>query len=175
MKDIGLARGTVVVVPHDPQWVTRFNEEKAKLQQAFGNKIIAIEHIGSTSVPSLAAKPLIDMMAVIPQLSDYANYVGRLRQLGYEFMPDRVFGDRVFLPKGPPNNRTYHLSLVEKDSSQWNDAIKFRDYLRTHESERVKYQELKIRLAGLYANNRRAYTDAKNEFIADALIRATDE
>jgi len=169
MADVGLKRGTVQVVPYNPEWAKSFEEEKSKLQKAFSGRLLSIEHVGSTAVPGLAAKPLIDMMAAIPALSQYHEYVEELHKFGYEYMPGRVFDDRVFFPKGPRSKRTHHLNLVEVGSEQWHTTLNFRDYLRDHADKRKEYQELKENLAKLYPNNCEAYTKAKNQFIQDVL------
>jgi GrpB-like predicted nucleotidyltransferase (UPF0157 family) len=165
----GLQRGTVQVVAYRPEWHALFLEEKQRLQTALGSKVYDIEHIGSTAVPGLAAKPLIDMIAAVDDLSVYKELIAPLTTLGYEFMPERVFADRIFFPKGPRENRTHHLSLVVKNSAGWRDPIVFRDYLAEHSETRDAYQKLKQNLAIKYANDRRAYTAAKSAFIQKAL------
>lgn len=168
-RPIGLKRGTVSVVAYQPAWVEAFEKEMQQLQDALGKNVTDIEHIGSTSVPGLAAKPIIDMIAAVGDLSIYKQLAEPLAALGYEFMPKRVFTDRVFFPKGPRENRTHHLSLVVKDSDQWKKTIAFRDYLRTDASARNKYQALKAELAAKYPNDRASYTKAKEQFIEQQL------
>jgi GrpB-like predicted nucleotidyltransferase (UPF0157 family) len=166
MKHIGLKRGAVELFPYNNAWLKLFEVEKQRLLIALNGIISEIEHIGSTAIPSLAAKPLIDIIAAIDSLSDYRNAIKPLQALDYEFMPERVFVDRVFFPKGPRENRTFHLSLVEKNSKQWVDSLLFRDYLRSHVDGREKYQLLKEKLAQHYANDRELYTKGKEEFIS---------
>ena len=106
----GLKRGTVQLQPYDPNWPMGFEKEKQKLLDIFGGKIIAIEHIGSTAVPGLCAKPLIDMIAAIRSFDELKDFIEPLKELGYEYMPERMFNDRKFFPKGPHANRKYHLN-----------------------------------------------------------------
>lgn len=87
------------------------------------------------------------MLVAVDNLSVYKQLIEPLTGLGYEFMPERVFADRVFFPKGPRENRTHHLSLVVKGSEQWQNTIAFRDYLRNNSTTRSKYQALKSELA----------------------------
>lgn len=101
MNSIGLKRGTVRLAPYNPMWQELFEVEKITLLNHVGNYISEIEHIGSTSVPGLSAKPIIDMIAAVKDLSVYTQLIEPLTKLGYEFMPERVFSDRVFFPKGP--------------------------------------------------------------------------
>jgi len=169
MNSIGLKRGTVELSPYDDAWPRLFEAEKQQILVALDGLIFELEHVGSTSVPGLAAKPLIDTIASMRSLSDYTKAIAPLRALGYEFMPERVFKDRVFFPKGPRDNRTFHLSLVKENSEQWIDTLLFRDYLRDHPTERHEYQALKQKLALKFADNRQRYTEAKRGFISSVL------
>jgi GrpB-like predicted nucleotidyltransferase (UPF0157 family) len=168
---IGLKRGTVQIAPYNPAWSALFEAERKRLQAALGDRIGAIEHIGSTSVPGLAAKPLIDMIVEVDDLGMYKELIAPLQELGYEFMPERVFTDRVFFPKGPRSNRTYHLSLVVKGSDSWTRPLHVRDYLRKNAEAREAYQKLKEGLALKYPNDRASYTKAKQDFIESRLQR----
>jgi GrpB-like predicted nucleotidyltransferase (UPF0157 family) len=150
-------------------WPKLFEVEKKRLLLALGEMIIEIEHIGSTSITGMAAKPLIDMMATVNSFADYKSAIEPLKKLGYEYIPERVFTDRVFFPKGPSKNRTYHLSIVEKNSKTWNDALSFRDYIRANKGKREEYLKLKEKLAKLYANDRTLYTKGKEAFIESVL------
>lgn len=164
-ESIGLKRGTVKVVGYSPNWPKEFEAEKQKLIDTFGDKILAIEHIGSTSIPGLAAKPIIDMVAAVKSFDDLPEFVNGLQKLGYEYMPERMFDNRKFFPKGSQENRTHHLNLVlQNDPEQWTKPIAFRDYLRTHETERDEYAKIKTNLAKQYANDRAAYTRLKDNF-----------
>lgn len=165
MSSIGLKRGTVQVVPYNSEWTQLFQKEKARLKAALGDRIHDVEHIGSTSVPGLVAKPIIDMIASVDSLEVYKVLTQPLESLGYEFMPERVFSDRIFFPKGPRENRTHHLSLVLKDSPGWHGPIQFRDYLMANSKAREEYQELKLELANKYPSERASYTKAKETMI----------
>lgn len=168
-EPIGLKRGTVSIVPYQSAWTAAFEKEKEQLLGALGGTVSDIQHIGSTSVPGLAAKPIIDMLAAVDNLSVYKRLIEPLAALGYEFMPERVFTDRVFFPKGPRDNRTHHLSLVVRDSDQWKKTVAFRDYLRNNTPARNKYQALKSELAAKYPNDRASYTKAKEQLIEQLL------
>lgn len=171
-EQIGLKRGTVSIVAYQPAWAEAFEKEKQQLRDAVGDNVTDIEHIGSTSIPGLAAKPIIDIIAAVDSLSVYEQLIEPLTALGYEFMPERVFSDRVFFPKGPRENRTHHLSLAIKDSDQWQKTIAFRDYLRNNATARNKYQALKTELATKYPNDRASYTKAKEQLIEQLLSEA---
>ncbi len=172
---IGLKRGTVSLVDYQPSWTTAFDIEKKQLQDALGSYVSNIEHVGSTSVPGLAAKPIVDMIAAVDDLSVYKRLIEPLTALGYEFMPDRVFPDRVFFPKGPRENRTHHLSLVVKNSEGWTKPILFRDYLRKNAVARTKYQDVKTELAAQFPDDRASYTKAKELVIQEIQKEAENE
>lgn len=168
-KHIGLKRGTVGLVGYDPIWPQLFYEERQRLIQECGSVLLDVEHIGSTAVPGLAAKPLIDMIASVKSLDDYKALIEPLERLGYEYMPERIFSDRVFFPKGPRDNRTHHLSIVVQGSDGWTLPIAFRDYLRSDVGVRKEYQALKYLLASRYPNDRSTYTGGKSDFIRTVL------
>ncbi len=130
-----------------------------------------IEHIGSTAVPNLPAKPVIDMVVSVDDLYVYHKIKDKLIELGYEFMPERVFDDRVFFPKGPKENRTHHLSLVIKNSNGWKQPMMLRDYLVTHPKVLNQYKLLKEQLANKYGDDRASYTSAKADFIQQVLAK----
>lgn len=172
---IGLKKGTVKLSRSQfDEWSAEYEKEKKILLNKIGESVSEFHHIGSTSIPGLAAKPIIDIIGVIDKLDDYKELIKPLEQIGYHFMPDRIFiiNDRVFFPKGPESNRTHHLSLVVKNSQQYKDNLLFRDYLREDEDVRNRYQSLKQGLAKEYADDRAGYTKAKEEFIVKTLESA---
>lgn len=163
---LGLQRGTVEVVAYDPQWAEEFAHERQRLLDALGDRVMAVEHIGSTSVPGLAAKPIIDMALAVKTFDEVERMIQPLGQLGYEYMPERMFADRKFFPKGPHENRTHHLNFVLLDDPvQWTQPLAFRDYLRTHPRERDEYAQLKHNLAAAHGDDRAEYTARKHAFI----------
>lgn len=163
---IGLQRGTVQLQAYHSGWIIEFEQEKQHLLDLFGDKIIAVEHIGSTAIPGLPAKPIIDIIAGIHSFNEFADFIKPLEELGYEYMPQRMFPERKFFPKGPRTHRTHHLNLVMKDDpEQWLAPLLFRDYLREHTQAKNEYAQLKASLAIQYSDNRAAYTAAKHDFI----------
>lgn len=169
--ELGLQRGTVEVVAYDAQWAEEFVREKQRLLDALGERVLAIEHIGSTSVPGLAAKPIIDMIAAVKAFDDVEQLIQPLKELGYEYMPERMFATRKFFPKGPRTSRTHHLNFVlVDDPEQWVQPLAFRDYWRTHTDARDTYAALKQQLAKAHSDDRTAYTAAKTEFIRGILL-----
>lgn len=170
---LGVKRGTVMLVPHDPEWSKLFEQEKQLLVETFGTRIKAVTHIGSTAIPDIPAKPIIDMNVAVESIDDIDDFIQKLPELGYEYIPERRFSDRQFFPKGPAEERTHHLNLVEMTSeTAWENTLLFRDYLREHEEEREAYRSLKEDLAAKYTNNRDEYTESKGAFIQTVLEKA---
>jgi GrpB-like predicted nucleotidyltransferase (UPF0157 family) len=165
----------VTIVDYNPAWPVMFEEEKAHLLNAAGIWIEDIQHVGSTAVPGLAAKPIIDIMIAIYSLSDVQKCVAPIESLGYDYTGEHGLPERHFFRKPPPDSwvgRTHHIHMVLKDSNQWTNQIHFRDYLRSHPEARRDYENLKRELARQFSADRFAYTDAKQEFIFAILRKA---
>lgn len=152
-------------MPYDPSWPTRFEQEKQSLGRALETWITgSIEHIGSTAIPGLAAKPVIDIMAGVEALEASRPAIDAVAHLGYCYFPYRPDSEHWFC-KPSPAFRTHHLHLVPFGSGQWRGAIAFRDYLRSHPAIAAEYEVLKRRLAHEFHRDREAYTQAKHPFI----------
>ena len=168
-------RHPVLVVEYDPQWPTRYAEEEAHILEALTERVVAIEHVGSTAVPGLGAKPIIDIMVAIRRLDLVEECIEPLGRLHYEYLGEYGIPDRHYFRKPPELKsaiRTHHLHMVEFSSDFWERHLLFRDYLRTHPQTAQEYYNLKKALSLRYVSNRAAYTDAKTEFIESAIARA---
>lgn len=130
---------------------------------------MTVEHVGSTSVPGLDAKPILDIVIAVESLRKAAAFAPGLEKLGYIRRPNGDTPSRLFFAKGPEASRTHHLSVTELDSDTWIEQIAFRDYLRASREVRDEYQALKRQLAKLHPNDRPAYTAKKAEFIQQTL------
>ena len=170
--------GTIVVVRYDPQWPDMFVEERARLLNVVGDWVIGVEHIGSTSVPGLAAKPVIDILVGVRALADADAQLHSSRSavLGYEYiqafetvMPFR----RYFRRLTDELKHSHHIHLVEQESEFWERHLLFRDYLRAHPEQAREYEQLKRRLAPQFSDVN-DYAEAKTEFIRAAEARARD-
>lgn len=168
-----VVREDVAIVPYDPAWPRMFAEEKAHLLACFPGGIIRrIEHFGSTAVPGLAAKPIIDMLVEVRSLEETKTRVApALEAQGYDYFWRPSFGDDVppfyafFIKRTPTGSRSHHVHMVEADFDLW-DRLLFRDYLIAHPAVAKEYADLKLRLAREFPNDRVAYTDGKSEFCA---------
>jgi len=155
----------VAVEPYSDEWPRRFAVERNALEEALRPWLAGpIEHIGSTAVPGLAAKPVIDIMAAVESLEASRPALARLAPLGYLYAPYRA-EIMHWLCKPSPEVRTHHLHLVPISSQLWKDRIAFRDRLRSEPALAEAYASLKRDLARMYVNDREAYTDGKQPFI----------
>ncbi|WP_047248610.1 GrpB family protein [Chromobacterium subtsugae] len=161
------------ICAYNPAWPQRFQAERQRMQAALGPLANAsrIEHIGSTAVPGLAAKPVIDIMLGLPKLNDLEPYFPALAAAGFHRQPQRAAAmpDRhdFTQPVLPP--RQAHLHAVALDSDFWRDKLAFRDALRADGHLAEHYADLKRRLARTHGGDRAAYTNAKSGFIASVL------
>jgi len=163
----------VVVVDYDPQWSILYKKEKAEILRVIGDKVVAIEHIGSTAVPGLGAKPIIDIMTAVRHLSDADQCIQPLESIGYEYLPEpeTQIPEWRYFRKGPQKAHR-HLHMVELTSDFWRRVLLFRDYLRSHPRVAREYYDLKKQLATERGLDRKDYTDAKTAFIRSIIARA---
>lgn len=154
---------------HDPAWAPTFEEERRRLLSLLPGTFVAIEHIGSTAVAGLIAKPIVDLLAAVESLGDADALIDRLCENGYttsrEF--NATLTDRIWLMRWHEGHRTHHLHVVVMDSPPWRDRLAFRDALRADPTLARRYAELKRELATAHRNDREAYTVAKAAFVLD--------
>lgn len=165
----------IIVKEYDPRWALAFEQEKAAVLAAAGQWLEAVEHVGSTAVPGLAAKPVIDLLVGIRSLSEAPRTIAALTPLGYEYISDLEFyyPERRYLQRlSGGGEHTHHIHMVQTDTAFWADHILFRDYLRAHPAEVREYAALKRQLAARFRQSREEYTDAKGPFIQAVLERA---
>lgn len=164
----------VVIAAYDPAWPEVFAGEAQAIRQALGDTLVAIEHVGSTAVPGLAAKPIVDIMVGVHSLENAKAAIPELESFGCSYWREDTIPARLYFVKGlPPNGpRSHHIHFVERQSEFWRTHLLFRDYLRTHSEAAQNYAALKRDLALQYRDDREAYTDAKAAFIQAALDKA---
>ncbi len=171
---IGLERGKVRLVPYEPEWARLFEEEARLLLSALGDRALRIEHVGSTAVEGMDAKPLIDLMVGVEDLGAARELAPALERIGYAWRTDRGSPDHLLFVRGSESARTHYLKLSEPGSGYWTDTLLFRDYLRAHPEAAAEYAELKRELAGRYPEDRGAYTAGKERFIERILELARE-
>jgi GrpB-like predicted nucleotidyltransferase (UPF0157 family) len=166
---IGLARGIVRLEKHQTAWSTLFQQEEAALMGVLAGHEAELEHIGSTAIPALDAKPILDMLLGLLHLSDEISIRPLLESLDYLYRGEQGVPGRVLYVKGSETNRTHHLHITQLNSPFWHEHIYFRDALNAHPEIAQAYNTLKHELALQYADDRVAYTAGKNAFIQTIL------
>jgi GrpB-like predicted nucleotidyltransferase (UPF0157 family) len=181
----------IVIADYDPAWVRRFEEERAMIYRACGrDAFVRIEHVGSTAVPGLAAKPIVDMMPGVRSLDAFMAHIPALEAMGYQYVPefekpipelnDPGMPFRRYFRKDIDGERAFHMHTVEVGSEFWRDHLLFRNYLRVHPHEAQAYADLKRKLADTYnatmladnVNVNIGYTDYKTEFVERIKVEA---
>jgi GrpB-like predicted nucleotidyltransferase (UPF0157 family) len=158
---------SIEVVPYDEVWVDGFRAWRDRLREVLAGLPVRVEHVGSTAVPGLAAKPIIDVQVSVPDVEDEDRYVAAIESLGLPLRA-REPGHRYFRPP-PGAARTVQVHVCSAGSSWERDHLLFRDYLRAHADARDAYAALKVELAERYVEDRLAYNEAKTGFILDIL------
>ena len=167
----------VEIVDYDPRWPTLFEEEAKRLRAILDpSLIVGLEHFGSTAIPGLSAKPIIDILIAVRSLTDaQASFVEALRDLEYVYWADNPKTDRMFFVKGMPpfgSRRSHHVHVTEPNGEMW-QRLAFRDYLRAHREEAATYERLKRRLAAEHRRDREAYTEAKCAYVETVMAKAS--
>jgi GrpB-like predicted nucleotidyltransferase (UPF0157 family)/pimeloyl-ACP methyl ester carboxylesterase len=154
----------------DPAWAEAFRAERDEIAQVLGHRALAIEHIGSTAVPGLEAKPVIDILVGVDGMDTGREAAARLCRSGYAWWRDNPEDeDFAYLLRAADGRRLHHVKIAPRGGPRWHDWIAFRDALRRDPRLRDDYAELKRRLAGANRGDREAYTDGKGDFVAAAL------
>src|SRR5262245_38561776 len=166
---------SIIVEPYDPTWPAKFETEKRVLRAVLAPWLAGtIEHIGSTAVPGLPAKPVIDIMGAVRDLSSSKAAIEALMPLRYCYFDYKADVMHWFC-KPSDLERTHHLHLVPFGSQLWHERLALRDCLRRDEKTRREYSELKMILAAEFRDDREAYTEAKTEFIQSVLRRVLQQ
>jgi GrpB-like predicted nucleotidyltransferase (UPF0157 family) len=170
-KTLGLKRGTVALAPDHDAWAVAFAREKRYLQRLLGDMVQDLQHIGSTAIPNVPAKPIIDMAMGVSSWLDVGRIRAVLEQEGYQYRANGSSESRTLFVKGPEERRTHHLHVIEHESDEWRNVLSFRDHLRAYEEYAKKYAALKTKLAAQFANDRDQYTKGKRAFIDGVIAR----
>ena len=169
MDSLGLESGAVRVVAYDENWPALFLAESERLAAACRSLPIRFEHVGSTGVPGLCAKPVLDILAGHPAEVSALDYVTDLERAGYVHRGDRGIAGHQFFRRGQP--RAYHIHLVEEGGELWRQYVTFRDHLRADPAAAHRYGELKEALAARFPHDRESYINGKSEFVREVVSR----
>jgi len=165
---IGLERGVVRLLPHAPEWAVLFAQEASH-----GPYVLDIQHVGSTAIPEIAAKPIIDIAVAVADFDQAQRCIAPIEELGYRYRGENGIPRRHYFVRGDP--RAYHLHMLEQDSAEWRGQIAFRDYMRAHPKQAAAYDQIKRKLARRYPRDREAYTKAKGAFVLSIVALAQAE
>jgi GrpB-like predicted nucleotidyltransferase (UPF0157 family) len=168
-KIIGLQRKKVRISSYNSEWKKIYKKEKELLLSVLGDQILNIQHIGSTSVPGVKSKPIIDIVVVVKKIKDAENLIESVEKLGYEYKHEAGVRGRRFFVKGSEKNRTHYIHMVKLDGKQWKNLTNFREYLLEDKKNIKEYNELKESLAKEYKDDRDTYTKKKSIFISKAI------
>jgi GrpB-like predicted nucleotidyltransferase (UPF0157 family) len=162
----------VRIVDYDPSWPALAAEELRRIAQALGPGAARLEHVGSTAVPGLAAKPILDLHLSVGALEPRARYVEPLERLGYLFVPAPESPDYHFFAKPPERPRTHHLHVGEVGSAHEFRHVAVRDFLRSHDGEAARSAALKRQVVERHPQDRLAYIEGKEQYVAGLEARA---
>ena len=163
----------ILVVPYDPKWVEKFALASSEITAALGDNLLEIHHIGSTSIPEIHAKPVIDMLAIVADIATLDEYSEQFKSLGYEVMGEfGIEGRRYFRRDNAAGIRTHQIHTFQTGSPQIPRHLAFRDFLRTHKDLAEQYSDLKQKLAKAHPYDMNAYMDGKDDFIKEMEKRA---
>ncbi|MDQ3677098.1 MAG: GrpB family protein [Actinomycetota bacterium] len=164
----------VRLVEYDAAWPAQADEELRRLKEALGPVAVRLEHVGSTAVPGLAAKPILDLQISVAAIEPRAHYVEPLERLGYLFVPAPESPDFHFFAKPPQRPRTHHLHICEVRSEHEFRHVAVRDFLRAHGDEAAAYAALKRQVVARHPQDRLAYIEGKQDYVAGLQARAVE-
>lgn len=164
---IGLQSGKVRLLPYNPKWVRIFKQEERILRDAIGNIALDIQHVGSTAIPGMPAKPIIDIAVGVLSLKDVKKCIKPFEKLGYKYKGKERVDEYLFT-----KDTIYCLHMIKFDSDIWKNYLLFRDHLCTYKKVANDYKNLKLKLAKKFPNDRALYTSGKRKFIGAVIEKA---
>ncbi|MEM9807447.1 MAG: GrpB family protein [Cyanobacteria bacterium P01_D01_bin.56] len=165
--------GKVQVVPHNPIWRSLFEQESHQIGIALGAITKEVHHIGSTAIPDIYAKPIVDLLVIVEDISAVDKKSSEMILLGYEVMGEYgIVGRRYFRKNNANGVRTHHMHAFEINAESVKRHLLFRDYLIAHPKAAQRYSDLKRKLAQQYSMDSQAYTTGKDEFVRDIVLAA---
>ncbi|MCD4819683.1 MAG: GrpB family protein [Candidatus Cloacimonetes bacterium] len=169
---IGLSSDMVVISKYSRKWKMFYEDEEILIKNNLKKLYFEIEHIGSTAIKDLDAKPIIDIMIGYFHKADLEKIINSLESIKYINKGEAGIPERIFLKKDVKDKTTHHIHLTEIESEFWSDHILFRDFLDSHENLKIEYQNLKYEFSDRYKNDREKYTESKSDFIQKIIAKA---
>ncbi len=170
---LGLKPGTLSLAPYCEEWKCLFETEKRGLLAAIGKQVVDIQHIGSTAIPGMPSKPILDIGIAVYEFENACTCIEPLSGIGYTFRGENGIPRRHYFTKGDPT--THHVHMVEETSDDWRKMIRFRDLLRSDPKTSEDYCKLKLGLGERFSGDRKAHQAAKAEFNEEVLQRKTGQ
>lgn len=167
-------RRKTYIVNYNPEWLSQFNQEALVLKSIFKDTALTIQHIGSTAIPGIKAKPIIDILITVAKIDPIDNYNRQMENTGYVIGGEFGLPGRRFFCKGDDENCHFHVHIYEDKHPAVQKYLLFRDYLTTHPEEVKEYETLKCNLAERYSNNRTLYTQNKSAYIEGIYQKAAE-
>jgi GrpB-like predicted nucleotidyltransferase (UPF0157 family) len=164
----------VEMYPHNPKWASEYETIAAQLKPIFGKQLLLIEHIGSTSIPGIKAKPIIDILIAVTDIGCVAGAIPAMEALGYDFRGERGIPGRQYFRMEPDNASGIHVHIYQQEHAAITEKLGFRNYLRTHPGQAQAYSQLKESLAEKFREDRATYTESKSDFIVETIGLAAD-
>jgi GrpB-like predicted nucleotidyltransferase (UPF0157 family) len=161
--------GALLIQDYDDSWPELFSKLAVRVKAALGSLVVAVEHVGSTSVPGLAAKPVIDLDIILRSRADLREAIRLLARIGYDHEGDLGIAGRDAF-RSPPGEPRHHVYVLAAGANELRRHLAFRDALRADHDLRDRYAELKRSLAKRYCNDRQSYTEAKSAFITSIVV-----
>lgn len=172
---LGLEREEVKLTPYDENWKNEFEKEKVLLQEYLKDIALLIEHVGSTSIEGLSAKPILDIAVGVLNKEALYKTIDKMSSFGYQVKNSIEDRDEVLAIKGNGTNHTHYIHIMVASGDRCKNQILFRDYLKKHKEKIVEYENLKKELVKIYKDERLNYTAGKNDFILSVLEEAKKE
>ena len=172
---MALKRSIVELEDHNPNWKNDYEKEAELLKKVLKDYILEINHVGSTSIEGLKAKPVIDILIVIKSLNEIGEIENILKDYDYDNRGQQGVSDRFFFAKGPEDARSHYIHFTEPNSDTYYSLVYFKRYLQDHPEYVKKYCNLKEELASKYKDERPKYTSGKSEFIRSVIDLAKEE
>ncbi|MHA2009456.1 MAG: GrpB family protein [Promethearchaeota archaeon] len=162
----------IEVVPHNPKWIEMFKREAENLNLIFSKEIISIYHIGSTAIPQIKAKPIVDILIEVNDIDKIDNYNPKMIECGYIPKGELGIPKRRYFSKRSEEHRSFHVHIFGKENPEIKRHLNFRDFMIAHPNDAQAYSHLKTDLARKYPEDIDAYCDGKDEFIKNIDERA---
>jgi len=169
---LGLPAGEVRLLAAHEAWAHEFELERTRIVDAVGDRILEIQHVGSTAIPGVPAKPVLDILVGVEDFEEASPCVAPLENIGYRYRHEHGIPRRHYFVKGAP--RTHHLHMVERGSNHWAITMAFRDFLRQDSAWAREYAEAKRSLAAKYSRDREAYQREKDKVVERLLVVAAE-